>query len=239
MKPQVRIGTSGYQYSHWRGDFYPKDMPVSQWFDHYSKTFDTVEINNTFYKMPEASTFSDWKKAAPQNFLYSIKYSRFGTHLKKLKDPDSHVSYFLDRALRLEQTLGPILVQLPPNWKKNLDRLESFLKVLPGELRWAIEIRNTTWFCDELYELLKRFDTALVIHDMIPDHPKKVSTHWTYFRFHGKNYSGNYSTKQLDSIASEIRGHLRHARDVYVYFNNDLGGHAVWNALELKKMLRK
>ena len=237
MAKKIYIGTSGYQYKHWKGDFYPEDLPVSRWFGHYVKFFDTVEINNTFYKMAEAETFAEWKKAAPEGFCYAIKYSRFGSHLKKLKDPEAHVNYFMDRVVHLEDKLGPILVQLPPNWKPNLPRLEEFLKVIPEGLRWAVEIRDERWLSNEFYELLQKYEAALVIHDMIAHHPRVVTTNWTYFRFHGKDYSGRYFAEQLDQIAKDIEDHVAHDRDVYVYFNNDLGGHAVRNAISLKQKL--
>lgn len=237
MKGNIRIGTSGYQYKHWKGDFYPEDMPVKDWFKHYAKFFDTVEINNTFYKMADAETFAEWEKLAPDDFCYAIKYSRFGTHRKKLKDPEGHVNYFMDRAVHLKEKLAVVLVQLPPNWKPNLQRLEAFLKLLPKNLRWAIEIRDERWLCEELYALLKKYGAALVIHDMIPQHPRVLTANWTYLRFHGQNYSGSYSEAELDAIAADVKDHAAHGRDVYVYFNNDLGGHAVRNALSLKEKL--
>lgn len=237
MKTRIHIGTSGYQYKHWKGDFYPQDMAVKDWFDHYASHFDTVEINNTFYKMADASTFEEWKKSAPTDFCYAIKYSRYGTHLKKLKDPQGHVNYFMDRVSHLRKYLGPVLVQLPPNWKRNLPRLKDFLEVTPKGIRWAIEIRDPDWLCEELYELLREHQAALVIHDMIADHPHVITADWTYLRFHGKNYSGSYSEAQLEEIAKDIRKHTKNDRDVFVYFNNDLEGHAVRNALTLKEKL--
>ena len=237
MPPKIRIGTSGYQYKHWKGDFYPKELAVSEWFTYYIKYFDTVEINNTFYKMADADTFASWRDAAPKNFIYAIKYSRFGTHLKKLKDPEGHVNYFLDRVSHLEETLGPVLVQLPPNWKRNMERLEKFLEVTPPDLDWAVEIRDPDWLSEELYELLDRKNAPLVIHDMIPDHPRIITTDWIYMRFHGQNYSGSYTNEELDRIGDDIADHAANGRDVYVYFNNDLGGHAIRNALTLKEKL--
>ena len=234
---KIRIGTSGYQYKHWKGDFYPRKMAVSDWFDHYLKFFDTVEINNTFYKMAQAETFEDWKEAAPEGFCYAIKYSRFGTHMKKLKDPEGHISYFLDRATHLQEKLGPVLVQLPPGWKRNIERLEEFLAVTPPNLRWAVEIRNPDWLCEELYEVLRKYNSCLVFHDMIQDHPRVITTDWIYLRFHGKNYSGSYSDEQLSKVADEIRQLKDEGRDVFAYFNNDLGGHAIRNALILKEKL--
>lgn len=238
MAAKILIGTSGFQYKHWKGDFYPKELAVKDWFEHYIKHFDTVEINNTFYKMADASTFEEWKKAAPENFCYAIKYSRFATHRKKLKDPQGHVSYFMDRASHLGNYLGPVLVQLPPNWKKNIERLKEFLEETPGGIRWAVEIRDPDWLSDELYELLRQYNAALVIHDIIPNHPRIVTADWTYLRFHGQNYSGSYSDKEIGKIADDITEHSESGRDVYLYFNNDLGGHAIRNALSLKEKLK-
>lgn len=237
MPAKIHIGTSGYQYDHWKGDFYPEDLPVKDWFEYYSRSFDTVEVNNTFYKMSKAETFDDWRKAAPKDFYYAIKYSRFGTHRKKLKDPEGHVNYFLDRASHLKKTLGAVLVQLPPNWKRNYERLEEFLKETPQDLRWAIEIRDPDWFSQEFYDLLKKYKSALVIHDIIKDHPQELTADWVYLRFHGKNYSGSYSKKQLEKISGDVREYHDKGKDVFVYFNNDLEGHAVRNALSLKEML--
>ncbi|HET8854291.1 MAG TPA: DUF72 domain-containing protein, partial [Salinimicrobium sp.] len=204
MPPEIRVGTSGYQYKHWKGDFYPKELPVKKWFEHYLQFFDTVEINNTFYRMPNEATFETWKEAAPKNFCYAIKYSRYGTHLKKLKDPKDHVDYFLERVYPLKSLLGPILGQLPPNWKRNINRLEEFLRVLPADLRWAVEFRDTDWLHEETYEVLRRFNISLVIHDMIPDHPRIITSNWNYMRYHGHNYSGSYTDAELNSIADGI-----------------------------------
>lgn len=237
MSPEIRIGTSGYQYKHWKADFYPKNLPVKKWFEHYLKFFDTVEINNTFYRMPNEATFENWKEAAPKDFCYAIKYSRFGTHLKRLKDPKGHVDYFLERLHPLKDLLGPILVQLPPNWKRNPQRLKEFLEVLPTDLRWAMEFRDEDWLHEEIYELLRQFNISLVIHDMIPYHPRIITTNWIYMRYHGQNYSGNYTDAELKAIADDIRDHVANGRDVFAYFNNDLGGHAIRNALSLKKIL--
>ena len=236
-KPKINIGTSGYQYKHWKGDFYPKDLSVSGWFKHYSKFFDTVEINNTFYRMASVETFENWRKAAPDGFCYVIKYSKFGTHNKKLKDPEGHVNYFLDRASHLKETLGPILVQLPPNWKRNYERLDEFLKVTPKGLRWAVEIRDPDWFSEELYELLRKHQASLVIHDMIEDHPREITADWIYLRFHGENYSGSYTNEELERIAADIKEYEKQNLDVFVFFNNDIGGHAIRNAISLKEKL--
>lgn len=237
MASKIYIGTSGYQYKHWKGDFYPKELPVSAWFEHYCKFFDTVEINNTFYRMASAETFDQWRKAAPDGFCYAIKYSKYGTHSKKLVDPEGHVNYFLDRAVHLKEKLGPILVQLPPNWKRNYERLDAFLNETAKNLRWAVEIRDPDWFSEEFYELLKKHNASLVMHDMIKDHPVEVTTDWIYLRFHGHNYSSSYSEEQLESIAANVRKYKDEDKDVFVYFNNDIGGHAIRNAITLKEKL--
>src|SRR3954462_2428266 len=130
-RQQLRIGCSGWQYKHWRGDFYPHDLPQARWFDHYALTFDTVEINNSFYRLPEDTTFAKWRDQAPRRFLYAAKASRFLTHMKKLKDPEDPLDRFFDNVRELGPTLGAVLYQLPPNFGINLERLVAFLEAIP------------------------------------------------------------------------------------------------------------
>jgi uncharacterized protein YecE (DUF72 family) len=233
--PELRIGTSGYQYDHWKSIFYPEALPKSRWFQHYAARFDTVEINNTFYRLPEAEVFEAWRKAAPKGFCYALKFSRFATHVKRLKDPKEPLKRFLQRARKLKGALGPILVQLPPRWDIRLDRLESFLNAAPRNFRWVIELRDPRWLRREVYELLEKHDAALCLHDLIDNHPRLVTADWVYYRFHGVHYGGTYSARDLRKSAREIREHLRRGRDVFAYFNNDAQGHAVQNAIDLKK----
>lgn len=236
-KGDLRIGTSGYQYDHWTGVLYPPELPKTQWFERYAEEFDTVEINNTFYNLPKAKTFDSWAERAPQGFLYVLKFSRYGTHLKHLKDPEDWVPTFLNRAERLGGLLGPILVQLPPHWKLNVERLAGFLDAAPARHRWAIELRNEAWLCDEVYDLLREHNAALVVHDMIPDHPRVVTADWVYLRFHGagERYGGDYSHQALSAVAQRIQDHLAEGRDVFAYFNNDAEGYAVRNARDLRR----
>jgi uncharacterized protein YecE (DUF72 family) len=234
-KGKVRIGTSGYQYKHWKGLFYPTDIAQKQWFTHYAKHFDTVEINNTFYGLPAPETFDAWRKQAPPGFLYVIKFSRYGSHLKRLKDPRATLRVFLERAERLRDLLGPILVQLPPNWRVDVPRLAEFLDAAPLSLRWAVEFRDPSWLCEEIFTLLESHNSALCIHDMIKDHPRRITADWTYLRFHGRNYSGSYAPEQLQAEAKWIDRQVAAAKDVYAYFNNDLHGHAVTNAADLRR----
>ncbi|HWP58403.1 MAG TPA: DUF72 domain-containing protein [Candidatus Acidoferrales bacterium] len=237
--PELRIGTSGYQYDHWRGIFYPQDLPKKNWFQHYAQSFDTVEINNTFYRLPQPRAFDAWRRQAPEGFCYALKLSRYGTHLKRLKDPEKWIRNFTERAKRLRGALGPILVQLPPNWDIDLQRLETFLKAAPADFRWCVEFRDARWLTDETYELLKRYRAALCIHDMIDDHPRVITASWTYLRFHGVRYGGNYTAEALRRQARQIADYLNQGRDVFAYFNNDRDGHAVRNAADLKKFVAR
>jgi uncharacterized protein YecE (DUF72 family) len=235
---QVRIGTSGYQYKHWKGLFYPEKLPQKQWFAYYAKHFDTVEINNTFYGLPAAETFSAWRKQAPPQFLYALKFSRYGSHLKRLKEPRGTIKTFLQRARRLRNCFGPILVQLPPNWRADPDRLAGFLKTAPRSVRWAFEFRDASWLCEEIFALLERHKAALCIHDMIKDHPRRATAEWVYLRFHGQHYGGSYTAEQLQAEARWIKHQLADAKDVYAYFNNDAQGHALTNATDLRRYVQ-
>ncbi|MFL6624244.1 MAG: DUF72 domain-containing protein [Sulfurifustis sp.] len=234
---ELRIGTSGYQYDHWRDVFYPRDLPKSQWFAYYARQFDTVEINNTFYRLPAAHVFDAWHIAAPAGFRYAVKFSRFGSHRKRLKDPEQPIELFVSRARHLGAVLGPILVQLPPRFHVNVPRLEKFLSLLPRAQRWTMEFRDPTWLCEPVYDLLAAHDVALCVHDMLPDHPRRLTAGFTYLRFHGRAYAGNYTPQALASQARRIRAYLADGIDVYAYFNNDIGGYAVRNALDLRRYI--
>ncbi|HEX2276069.1 MAG TPA: DUF72 domain-containing protein [Candidatus Tectomicrobia bacterium] len=232
---RLRVGTSGYQYEHWRGLFYPKPLPKKAWFAYYADHFDTVEINNTFYRLPQPATFEAWQARAPAGFCYAVKFSRYGSHLKRLKDPGEPVARFLDRADRLRPFLGPILVQLPPNWKPDVERLSGFLKQAPRHYRWAFEFRDHRWLCAEVFELLRHANAALCIHDLIVPHPREITADWLYLRFHGTSSGGNYTDQALRAEASRIRQYVATGLDVFAYFNNDVGGHALHNAADLRR----
>ena len=235
---RLRVGTSGYQYEHWRGLFYPRELPKSRWFAYYAGHFDTVEINNTFYRLPAPAVFDAWRKAAPPGMIYALKFSRFGTHMKHLRDPEQPIALFLARARRLGATLGPILVQLPPRWRVNRERLQGFLAALPRGRRWAIEFREPTWLCEPVYALLAKHGVALCVHDMLADHPWRLTADFAYLRFHGTRYGGSYTRAALVGYARRIRAWLAQGTDVYAYFNNDAQGHAVRNALDLRRYLQ-
>lgn len=237
VRGELRIGTSGYQYDHWAGVFYPKVLPRGRWFEHYAEHFDTVEINNTFYNLPAPETFDSWKQRAPKGFCYALKFSRYGSHLKRLRDPDSTIAKFTECADRLGRFLGPILVQLPPRWHADPQRLEAFLDAAPSKYRLAVEFRDRDWLCERVYTVLRRHRAALVIHDMMGEHPDVVTTNWVYFRFHGpdERYRGDYPHQTLSAYAKRIEGYISRGMDVFAYFNNDLEGHAVFNAADLRR----
>jgi uncharacterized protein YecE (DUF72 family) len=231
----ARVGCSGWSYADWRGIVYPGDLPPSQWFKHYATMFDTVELNNTFYRLPTPQAVEKWAAAAPENFLFAFKLGAFGSHRKKLRDAASWMPKHLDRAERLGDHLGPTLVQLPPRWRRNTARLDEFLAILPATMRWAVEVRDPSWLHDETYDVLRRHNVALCIHDLLADHPFILTTDWTYIRFHGPNaiehpYRGAYGAQRLKPWATRIIGELEAGHDAYCYFNNDYDGHAITDA---------
>jgi uncharacterized protein YecE (DUF72 family) len=234
-----RIGTSGFHYKHWKGIFYPENLSSKQWFAYYASRFDTVELNNTFYRLPPESNFDAWRASAPNGFCFAVKFSRYGSHVMKLKNAEDTIRRFTERAERLADHLAPILVQLPPKWDVNIERLRDFLAAAPRRHRWTVEFRDPRWLIKEVYDLLRRYRAALCIHDMIPEHPREITADWVYIRFHGGHYDGNYDDAALAVYAREIESYLEAGLDAYVYFNNDLHGHALKNAASLKALVRK
>jgi len=235
-----RCGTSGFQYDHWKGPFYPRDLTREEWFEFYGGRFGTVEINNTFYGLPSEATFRSWRDQAPEGFRYALKFSRYGSHLKHLKDGERTVPAFLEKARLLEDRLGPILVQLPPRWNPNPERLATFLEAAPAECRWAVELREASWLRDDVLDILRDHGAALCIHDLLEDHPRELTTGWTYLRYHGpgpEKYTGSYQDAVLQGEAGWITARLREGHDVYAYFNNDARGNAPRNASQLAGMV--
>lgn len=235
----IRVGTSGWVYKDWRTRFYPEGLPPSRWFPHYAAEFRTVEINNSFYRLPPPETFEKWRAQAPPGFVYAVKGNRFITHVKKLKDPRDPLRRFLGAARRLGPALGPILFQLPPNWRLDLERLRGFLRALPDDLRFVFEFRNPTWIHDDVRRLLEDAGQSYCMHDM-KGHPWPgwITGPIAYVRFHGpspKKYAGDYPRAHLERWAERLS---RIDRDVYAYFNNDVEGHAVKNARELLACLK-
>jgi uncharacterized protein YecE (DUF72 family) len=202
--------------------------------------FDTVEVNNSFYRLPEAATFANWAARAPMRFLFAVKASRFLTHMKKLKDPDEPVARFFDRARALGRHLGPVLYQLPPGLKLDLPRLAYFLRILPPDVRHVVEFRDPSWYTDDVFALLTERGAALCVHDMPGSATGRVRVGpFVYVRFHGASgrYDGSYGDDQLLSWASWLEEQRGRGDDVYAYFNNDVGGHAHRNAVTLRRQI--
>ncbi len=238
-QPEVRVGTSGWNYEHWRGRFYPESLSPRDWFRHYASVFDTVEINNTFYQLPEPETFDSWRRQAPSGFVFAVKANRFLTHRKKLKDAADSLELFLERARRLQRHLGPILYQLPPRWKRNTGRLREFCSLLPSDLTHVFEFRDPSWLHEETFAVLEQFGAALCLHDLVDKHPRRVTANVVYVRFHGAGevYGGSYSKAHLRRWAEWLKEQLAEGRSVYAYFNNDAQANAVYNALALRELL--
>jgi uncharacterized protein YecE (DUF72 family) len=232
---RARVGCSGWMYKDWRGPVYPEKLPQRAWFGYYATLFDTVEINNTFYRLPPPSTVEKWAEQAPAGFEYAVKLGAFGSHRMKLRDAASWLPNHLDRVERLGPSLGPTLVQLPPTWKKDPVRLDEFLSVAPAHVRWAVELREPSWIDEEVFSVLRAHGAALCIHDLLPDHPWELTADWTYVRFHGpqalkRKYWGRYGEKRLEPVAERLDACLAQGQDVYAYFNNDYRGYAVKDA---------
>lgn len=250
LTQQIRIGCSGWQYKHWAvpratashaAPFYPAGSPQRLWFAHYAAVFDTVEVNNTFYRLPPPETFAKWREQAPRRFLYAVKASRFLTHMKKLKDPEEPLRRFFESATQLGRHLGPVLYQLPPGWKVDVVRFEHFLRSLPKGHRHAIEFRETSWYDERIFALLRRHEVALCLHDMHGSATDKLTVGpFIYVRFHHgtAKYGGRYPDDRLDEWADWLAERATDGLDVFAYFNNDTGGHAPRDAVRLRDRLR-
>lgn len=240
MRP-VRIGCSGWNYAHWRERVYPKGLPQRRWLEHYATLFDTVEVNNTFYRLPKREAVVSWVDGSPPDFLFSVKASRYLTHVKRLQDLKSGVARFYERIEPLARSpkMGPVLWQLPPTFRRDDERLARALAGLPPG-RHCFEFRHETWFVPETYACLRAHGVALVVgdHPARPWQAHEPTADWTFIRFHyghrGRN--GNYSERELDEWAARIEG-WRERGEVYAYFNNDWEGYAVRNALGLLSRL--
>lgn len=238
----IYIGTSGWYYDHWKGPFYPEDLPRSRFLSYYAERLGTVEINNSFYRLPEESTFRAWKDNTPPGFLFSVKASRLITHLKRLKEPERTLPNFLDRIKALGDKLGPVLFQLPPNWHLNPERLKEFAAALPKGLATTFEFRDATWFDEAVYKTLSDYNAAFCIYDLnYVQSPKKTTAHFIYIRLHGPDgsYSGSYSDEALSEWADHFSGWIKKVKAIYCYFDNDQKGYAALNAATLARMIKE
>jgi uncharacterized protein YecE (DUF72 family) len=236
----IHIGTSGWSYNHWAGKFYPADLKNSYWLNYYSKEFNTVEINSSFYHLPKSQTFVNWGKNTGAGFLFSVKVSRYITHIKRLLDCSEPLGRLLAAAKELGDKLGPFLFQLPPSLSEDRSRLEDFLKILPKNYRFAFEFRNESWFNKDVYNLLRDSGCAIVISSShrFP-YREEVTADFCYVRMHGPAnlYCSCYSKDELKKIAVLIKKNLEKNIENYVYFNNDAQGYAVENARTLIEMV--
>lgn len=242
------IGTSGWSYSHWRGIFYPQELPSAKRLSFYGENFDTAEVNYSFYHLPRASTYENWYRQTPERFVFALKASRVITHVKRLKDVREYWNTFIDGALMLKEKLGPILLQFPSSFRaspENLERLAELLSyAISGQsLRLALEFRHASCFESPMLTLLERHHAALVLahSERFPIPEVTATAPFVYFRFHGPEamFASSYSDAQLRVWSRHIKTFLENGADVYAYFNNDLGGHAVVNARTMGRMLIK
>jgi uncharacterized protein YecE (DUF72 family) len=235
---RIIVGTSGWHYPHWQGPFYPAELRRKDWLPFYAEHLPAVEVNNSFYRLPEASTFRLWDDETPDGFRFAVKAPRTITHLKKLRNAAGSLEPFLDRVQALGAKLGPILFQLPPRWHANPQRLSEFLDILPKEPRYAFEFRDRTWHCPEVYKLLAEHDAVFCIYDLEAfTAPLEVTADLVYLRLHGPGeqaYTGSYTDATLRTWAGRAkRWARREERDVYIFFDNDQNAYAMRNARRL------
>jgi uncharacterized protein YecE (DUF72 family) len=237
---EVRIGTSGYMYPHWRkGVFYPLGLPVKQELGYYAGRFRTVELNNPFYRLPTPEMFVRWRESTPPAFDFAVKASRYITHIKRLRNVADEVALFMERASLLGKKLGPVLFQLPPTQQVDQPRLRDFLSLLTPDRRWVMEFRHASWHTGETYQLLAAHDVALCIPvggGLEPDHI--TTAPFTYIRMHrGKEPAGGFTNAELRRWAARVRALVDAGKEVYVYFNNDWEGFALRDAAVFERHL--
>jgi len=234
------VGTSGWHYDHWRHRFYPDKLPKAKWLEFYATHFTTVELNNSFYRLPSEAAFATWRDSSPANFTFAVKVSRFITHIKRLKNTQEAVETFMSRAKILGEKLGPLLYQLPPNMHRNDGVLESFLSALPRGMKHVFEFRHQSWLEEEVFEILHKYNIGLCVFDM-PSLacPLVVTADFAYIRFHGSTglYSSCYSDEELADWAKRLTNLAADLEATYIYFNNDAEAFAVRNAITLRGYL--
>jgi uncharacterized protein YecE (DUF72 family) len=246
--PRVFIGTSGWAYRDWRGVFYPDDLPARRYLEFYAREFRTTEVNYSFYHLPRPETYAKWAAQVPDEFILAVKASRLITHTKRLRAVTGGWRTFIDNALALGPRLGPVLLQFPSSFRCHRNRLATFLEraqeASPEDrpLRLVFEFRHESWFTEDVYRLLERHRAALCIADS-PSYPRRdvLTAGFAYMRFHGRErlFVSRYSKEDLAEEAVRIGRYLKRGLDVFVYFNNTAGGHAVLNARMLRSLLER
>ncbi|MDX1667240.1 MAG: DUF72 domain-containing protein [Saprospiraceae bacterium] len=242
IREGIHIGTSGWNYDHWKGPFYDETISGDEMLRAYANRFRTVEVNGTFYSLPEPDTVKEWCDTVPEEFTFSVKASRYITHMKKLKDPNEPLANLFEIIEPFGEQVGPVLFQLPPNWNVDTDRLENFLEALPTGYRYTFEFRDRSWHCEEVYELLNEHEAALCFYDLENYRsPEKHTAGFVYLRLHGPNeeaYTGSYPEKELKKFAGKFTGWRDEGRPVYCYFDNDQEGYAPNDALRLIEIMK-
>lgn len=239
---QTHIGTSGWHYNHWKGPFYPQSIKNKELLTYYARHFQAVEINNSFYRLPEEKTLKSWRDNVPSDFIFCVKASRYITHLKKLKDVEEALNLFLKRVEILKNKLGPVLFQLPPRWHFNRERFFDFLEILPHNHRYAFEFRDRSWHNPEALEAMKVMGASFCIYEIDGYiSPKEITADFLYVRLHGPGaaYQGDYDTQTLRGWADAFSTWLDQGKEIFCFFDNDESGFAVLNAKELNKMMNK
>jgi uncharacterized protein YecE (DUF72 family) len=238
MSVRWRIGTSGWNYKHWKEIFYPSKIPVSKWLDFYADRFDTVEVNATFYRLPKPQTFDNWYQKTPENFLWAVKASKFITHTRRLKDSTEPLARLYNSVERLREKLGPLLFQLPPSLSFDRDIFLPFCDNLDRSYQHTLEVRHPSWIEADVFEILREYNIAFCISDTAGRYPycEVISADFVYIRLHGskKLYASEYSEEELREWAGKIRDWNM---ETYLYFDNDFQGFAIKNAKRLKETL--
>ncbi len=234
------IGTSGWHYDHWRGRFYPEKLTKTKWLEFYASHFATVELNSSFYRLPSEAAFAAWRDFSPANFTFAVKVSRFITHIKRLRDAGEAIEKFITRAKILDEKLGPLLYQLPPNMHRNDEVLESFLSTLPRGMKHVFEFRHQSWLEEGVFQILHKYRIGFCIFDMPSiSCPLVATADFAYIRFHGSAglYWSCYSDEELASWARKLANLTENLKAIYIYFNNDAEAFAVRNAITLRAYL--
>lgn len=235
---QVFIGTSGWNYDHWRGPFYPEGLAKARWLQHYAQNFTTVEVNATFYRSMQPSVFQKWRSSTPDGFLWAVKANRIITHIRRLRDPEEYLARFMESLAPLGDKLGPILFQLPPSLAFDADLVRSFCRLLPAGRRYTIEARHRSWISDTALSCLEDGNIAWCISDTAGRYPyhEAVTSDFIYIRLHGSKrlYASCYSEDELAAWSGRIKSW---GLDTYLYFDNDFMGYAPMNAIRLRELL--
>ena len=240
MALYYHIGTSGWHYDHWRHRFYPEKLSKTKWLEFYANNFPTVELNNSFYKLPSEAAFTTWRDSSPTNFTFAVKVSRFINNIKRLRDTEDSVERFIGRAQILGEKLGPLLYQLPPNMHRDDERLEAFVTILPQELKHVFEFRHQSWLEEPVFKILHKYNIGLCVFDMPSlNCPLVATADIAYVRFHGSTglYCSYYSDDELADWAKRLADLAANLKAVYIYFNNDAEAFAVRNAMTLRGFL--